>query len=55
MYSGNLRMQTLNDRALMTDAIRHLTVLQMNRHAFNPLPDFPFMAETMSNHLQQLQ
>jgi hypothetical protein len=48
-------MQTLNDRALMTDATRLLTVLQMNRHAFNPFPYFPFMVETMSNHLQQLQ
>jgi hypothetical protein len=38
MSSGSLRMQTLDDRALMTDAIRLLTVLQMNRHAFNPLP-----------------
>jgi hypothetical protein len=55
MSSGSLCMQTLNDRALMTDAIRLLIVLQMNRHAFNPLLDFPFMAETMSNHLEQLQ
>jgi hypothetical protein len=54
MSSGSLRMQTLDDRALMTDATRLLTVFQMNRHDFNPFTDFPFMAETMSNHLQQL-
>jgi hypothetical protein len=55
MSTGSLRMQSLNDRALMTDAIRLLTTLWMNRHAFNPLPDFPFIVETMSNHHQQLQ
>ena len=55
MSSGSLHMPTLDDRALMTDAIRLLTVLKMNKHAFNPLLDFPFMEETMSNHLQQLQ
>jgi hypothetical protein len=56
MSSDSLRMQTLADRAPMTDAIRFRTVLlQTNRPAFSPLLDFPFMAETMSNHLQQLQ
>jgi hypothetical protein len=55
MSYGILHMQTLDDREPMIDEIRLLTVLQMNRHAFNPFPDFPFMAETMSNHLQQLQ
>jgi hypothetical protein len=55
MSIGSLRMQTLNDHASMTDAIRLLITLQKNQHVFNPFSEFPFIAETMSNHLQQLQ
>jgi hypothetical protein len=53
MSSGSLRMQTLDDRAPMTDAIRIQTVLlQVNRPASSPLPDFPLMAEMMFNYFQ---
>jgi hypothetical protein len=55
MSTGSLRMQSLSDHALMIDVIKLLTTLRMNRHAFNPLPNFPLIVETMSNHLQQLQ
>ena len=52
MASDNLHLQSLNDRALMTDAIELLTVPWANRRDFNLSPDFPFMVEMMSNHHQ---
>ena len=55
MASDNLRLQSLNNRAPTTDAIRILTALWANRRAFTSSLDFPIMAETMSNYLQLLQ
>jgi hypothetical protein len=52
MASDNLQLQSLNDRAPMADAIELLTVPWVNRRAFNSSPDFPIMAEAMSNHHQ---
>jgi hypothetical protein len=52
MPTDNLHMQSLNDRAPMTDTIELLTVPWVNRRDFNSSPDFPFMAEMMSNHHQ---
>jgi hypothetical protein len=54
MPTDNLHMQILAGRAPMADEIELLTILWVNQHAFNSSSDFPFMAETMSNHLQQL-
>jgi hypothetical protein len=55
MASDNLRLQSLNNRAPMTNAIGFLIAPWENRHAFNSSLDFPIMAETMSNHHQLLQ
>jgi hypothetical protein len=55
MAFENLRLQSLNDRALMADAIELLTAPWENRRAFNSSSDFPIMAEVMSNHHQLLQ
>ena len=55
MASDNLQLQSLNDHAPMVDTIEFLTVLWANRRASNSSPDFPIMAEAMSNHHQPLQ
>jgi hypothetical protein len=55
MASDNLLLQSLSDRALVADAIELLTVPWVNRRALNSSPDFPIMAEAMSNHHQPPQ
>ena len=54
MASENLHLQSLNDCAPSVDAIEFLTAPWVNRRAFNSSPDFPIMAEAMSNHHQLL-